>query len=101
MQPQDKLIEAELEDNGITLEQLSTICAVEPNWITQHIEEGLLEPLQQQTEWRFTSAHLVRVQRIMVLERDFEAIPELAALVADLQEEIETLRKQLLRAGLE
>jgi chaperone modulatory protein CbpM len=41
------------------------------------------------------------VQRILVLERDFEAIPELAALVADLQEEIETLRKQLLRAGLE
>jgi chaperone modulatory protein CbpM len=33
-------------------------------------------------------------------ERDFEAGPELAALVADLMEEIEALRARLQRAGL-
>jgi chaperone modulatory protein CbpM len=35
------------------------------------------------------------------LERDFEAVPELAALVADLLEEMDALRTRLRRAGLE
>jgi chaperone modulatory protein CbpM len=34
------------------------------------------------------------------LERDFDAVPELAALVADLLEEMDTLRARLRRAGL-
>lgn len=102
MQSQNNLINAELEESGLTLEQLAVICAVEPAWITRHIEEGLLEPLpKRQTEWRFSSAHLMRVRRIVVMERDFEAVPELAALVADLQEEIDTLRHRLRCAGLE
>lgn len=102
MQPQDILVEAVLEDNGLTLEQLAALCAVEPTWISRHIEDGLLEPLpQHQNEWRFSSACLLRVRRIIVLERDFEAVPELAALVADLQEEIDTLRRRLRQAGLE
>lgn len=100
MQAQDTLIDAVLE-SGLTLEQLAAICAVEPEWITRHVEEGLLEPLPQQTEWRFSSAHLMRVQRIVSLERNFEAVPELAALVADMQEEIDELRRRLRRAGLE
>jgi chaperone modulatory protein CbpM len=35
------------------------------------------------------------------LERDFDAVPELAALVADLVDEIETLRARLRRVGLD
>lgn len=102
MQQQDNLIDAVLEESGLTLEQLATLCAVEPEWLTRHIEEGLLEPLpQHQNEWRFSSASLLRVRRIVVLERDFEAVPELAALVADMQEEIDTLHRRLRRAGLE
>lgn len=101
MQAQDTLIDAVLE-SGLTLEQLAAICAVEPEWITRHVEEGLLDPLpQQQTESRFSSAHLMRVQRIVSLERNFEAVPELAALVADMQEEIDELRRRLHRAGLD
>jgi chaperone modulatory protein CbpM len=33
------------------------------------------------------------------VERDFDAVPELAALVADLQEEIRHLRARLRQAG--
>jgi chaperone modulatory protein CbpM len=101
MQTTENLLEAVLEDSGLTLQQLAAICAVEPEWVTKHIEEGLLSPLQQQSEWRFSSAHLVRVRRIVSLERNFEALPELAALVADMQEEIDELRRRLRRAGLE
>jgi len=35
------------------------------------------------------------------LERDFNAVPELAALMADLLEEMDLLRLRLRRAGLE
>ncbi len=102
MRTQNDLIDAELEDNGLTLEQLAAICVVEPAWIIQHVEEGLLEPLlPQPSEWRFSSAHLMRVRRIVVLERNFEALPELAALVADMQEEIDLLRNRLHLAGLD
>lgn len=101
MQQTNTLINAVLEDDGLTLMQLAAICAVEPDWIVRHIEEGLLQPLSQHQEWRFSSAHLVRVRRIVTLERNFEALPELAALVADMQEEIDDLRRRLHRAGLE
>jgi chaperone modulatory protein CbpM len=43
----------------------------------------------------------MRARRMRQLERDFDAIPELAALVADLLEEMETLRQKLRCAGLE
>ena len=43
---------------------------------------------------------LQRVRCMVRLERDFDAVPELAALVADLQDEIERLRARLRRAGL-
>lgn len=102
MQQQNILLDAELENDGLTLNQVAALCAVEADWLLRHIEEGLLDPLpQHQNEWLFSSSSLLRVQRIVVLERDFEAVPELAALVADLQEEIDSLRRRLRRAGLE
>ena len=102
MQQQQTLVDAVLEEGGLTLEQLAGLCSVEPEWLVHHIEEGLLEPMpQQHQEWRFSSTSLLRVRRIVVLERDFEAVPELAALVADMQEEIDALRRRLRRAGLE
>lgn len=102
MQKQDALIDAILEDGGLTLEQAAALCSVEPEWIVRHVEEGLLEPIPHPpSQWRFSSTHLLRVRRIVVMERDFEAIPELAALVADMQEEIDKLRRRLRQAGLE
>ena len=52
------------------------------------------------TEWRFSGADLRRAQRMRALERDFEAAPELAALMADMLEEIDELRARLRRAGI-
>ena len=45
--------------------------------------------------WRFTSVHVRRARAMRRIERDFDAVPELAALVADLIEEIEALRARL------
>lgn len=91
-----------LEVSSFTFEELATICSVPADWLTLHIEEGLLQPLPEYPgEWRFSSASLIRVKRIYLAERDFEAIPELAALVADMQEEIARLKQRIKLAGIE
>jgi chaperone modulatory protein CbpM len=45
--------------------------------------------------WRFDSFTLVRARRVAHLETCFDADPQLAALTADLIEEVARLRKQL------
>jgi chaperone modulatory protein CbpM len=98
---QDVVSGALLEGASLTLEELAGACAVNPTWVVSHVEEGLLEAEGDRPEfWRFTSRTLWRARQIRLLERDFEAVPELAALVADLIEEIESMRMQLRRAGL-
>jgi chaperone modulatory protein CbpM len=44
---------------------------------------------------RFASAQLVRARRLASTERRFECNPEAAALIADLIEEVERLRREL------
>ena len=97
--PTEDILTAYVMDGAcLTLEELCTACAVEPVWVIQHVEEGLLSPMTGAvTSWRFTSATLTRTRRIRRLERDFDAVPELAALMADLLEEIDTLRVHVTR----
>jgi len=102
MPPSDITLDAVPEESYLTLEEIAALCAVQADWLILHIQEGYLEPLAHtQNEWRFSSAGLLRVKRILQLERDFEAVPELAALVADMQEEIAKLKLRLHCAGIE
>ncbi|GAB2888581.1 chaperone modulator CbpM [Uliginosibacterium flavum] len=94
----DILIGSLLDDSWLTLEQVAAACSVEPDWLILHIEEGLFPRVECLAGiWRFSSACLHRAQRMRQLERDFDAGPELAALVADLLEEVDDLRGQLRR----
>lgn len=87
-----------LEDACLSLEQIAAACAVEPAWVVRHVEEGSFPPMRgHASEWRFTSAGLTRARRIREIERGFDAAPELAALFADLLEEMDTLRARLRR----
>lgn len=89
-----------LEEAGLTLEELVRACAVDRQWVVYRVDEGLLPVIRLEAgEWRFSSRELARARRLSALERDFDAVPELAALVADLQEEVESLRARLARAG--
>jgi chaperone modulatory protein CbpM len=90
-----------MEESWLTLEQVAAACTVEPAWLMRHIEEGLFPHAESVAGvWRFSGASLVRARRMRQMERDFDAVPELAALVADLLEEMDELRGQLRRAGL-
>lgn len=101
MRDDDILIGSLMEDTWLTLEQVAAACPVEPAWLLRHLEEGLFPHAESVAGvWRFSGAALLRARRMRQLERDFEAVPELAALVADLLEEVDDLRGRLRRAGL-
>ena len=90
------------EDACLTLEQLCSVCALERDWLVVRVREGLIPATgAANTEWRFTTTTLSRVRRMREIERTYDAAPELAALVADMLEEMDALRARLRRAGME
>jgi chaperone modulatory protein CbpM len=89
-----------LEGACLTLEQLCAAGAIDREWLVRHVEEGLMPAAGARIEeWRFTALHLARARRMHEIERTYEAAPELAALVADLLEEMDELRARLERGG--
>jgi len=104
MRPNDSLIDAVLGDAMLTLDELCRAAAVDAQWLHQRVADGLLHPAAGATgergAWRFDVPALRRVRCMVRVERGFDAAPELAALVADLEAEIERLRGQLARGRL-
>ena len=84
-------VEVLIDDDGLTIEELASACAVSCEWIERHVAGGLLERSGPET-MRFTSVQLLRARRLADIERTFDANDELAALVVDLIEEVERLR---------
>jgi chaperone modulatory protein CbpM len=90
-----------MEDSWLALEQVAAACRVEPAWLLRHLEEGLFPQAESVAgTWRFSGVCLLRARRMRQLERDFDAVPELAALVADLLEEMDALRAQIPRSPM-
>ena len=86
-----------LDDAALSLHELARGCAMSPHWVHLHVEAGVLQPLAggAAAEWRFAGATLTRARRIAQLEQIYDADPQLAALAADLMEEVARLRHQL------
>lgn len=100
MRDEDILIGSLMEESWLTLEQVAAACKVEPEWLLRHIDEGLFPGVESVAGiWRFSGTMLSRARRMRQLERDFDAVPELAALMADLLEELDELRASLGRPG--
>ena len=102
MTNEDILTGVVLDDAALSLDELACACTVESTWIVERVEAGLIGNMAvgQIFRWEFTSAELVRARRLLAVERDFDANPETAALVADLIEEVERLKARISAAGL-
>ena len=100
MRDEEILIGSLMDSSWLTLEQLAAACTVEPGWLLRHIEDGLFPHAESVAGvWCFSSHSLLRARRMRQLERDFDAVPELAALMADLLEELDELRARFGVAG--
>jgi chaperone modulatory protein CbpM len=95
MRDDDILIGSLMDETWLTLEQVAAACDVETAWLLRHLDEGLFPHVGSVAGvWRFSGTALTRARRMRQLERDFDAVPELAALVADLLEELDRLRSR-------
>ena len=89
-----------LEEVSLTTEELAFTCAVDVEWIVERVEAGLLGSYPPTRErWRFASHEVIRARRMVALERDMDANPEVAALVVDLIEEVRRLRERVGNRG--
>lgn len=91
-----------LDEALMTMDELTMSCTVSREWVIEHVQAGVLlnDPDPDPDRWRFSGIDLRRARRLSGVERDFDANPELAGLVADLFDELERLRARLRRAGL-
>ena len=88
------------EDGWLDLTELALASQVEPGYIRQLQDEGLLDAAPAAAQARFGGDALARVRRIVRLQRDFEASLASVGLMLDLLDEIDRLHGLLRRAGL-
>jgi chaperone modulatory protein CbpM len=90
-----------LDDVWLDLASLCRVAGVTELWVRQRLEDGSLrtETMQAVEALHFDANDLHRVKRMVSLERDFDAVPELASLVIDLEQELAHLRAKLRRMG--
>ena len=91
-----------LDEQALSLEQLAAACRMAPQWVVERVTTGVLHcdtidatAHSSPQSWRFSTHTVIRARRIAQLERTFEADPELAALTADLMEEVRQLRRRI------
>lgn len=85
-----------IDDIQLTLVDLAHSCNVSTDWLITHIQAGLLsQPVADPQQANYTSTELTRARRLYDIEQQFDANPELAALVVDMMEKIEQLRCQI------
>lgn len=95
----DDIFECEVFDEGrrLHLDELCQVCGVETTVIVEFVSEGILEVQgQRQEEWYFTGVSVKRVRTALRLQQDLDLNLPGVALVLDLLDELEELRR---RAG--
>jgi len=86
-----------LDDAALGLREFASCARLAPEWVLTHVQAGVLEPARggAPTQWRFAGAAVLRARRIAELEHIYDADPQLAALAADLMEEVAGLRRAI------
>lgn len=80
----------------VSLLDLCRICDITPESVLEMVEEGLIEPQgREQVEWRFTWYEIRRIRVAVRLQQDLRVNLPGAALIVDLLEELEELRRGL------
>lgn len=83
-------------DSGLlSADDMARLCCTSPEWVVSRIEEQVIEATAIGGRYHLSSQTVWRARRIADIERQFDADPHLAALVADLVDEVRSLREQI------
>lgn len=88
------------EDEWLALDEFSRACGVRRAYVEELIVEGVITPSRSDPAPGFGSEEIIRVRRMARLQREFEANLQSAAVMLDLIDEVERLRRALRKAGL-
>lgn len=84
------------EKSFLTLSELSQACHVNEEVIIEMVEEGLLEPEGKSVaKWQFNSSQLRRARSALRLQHDLNINFAGLAVILDLIEELQSLRRQM------
>jgi chaperone modulatory protein CbpM len=83
----------------LDLTQLAWTCGTTTTFIEDLVLEGVLVPETSSSSPAFGGDDILRVRKVLRLQRDFEATLPSAAVILDLLDEIERLHGQLRQAG--
>jgi chaperone modulatory protein CbpM len=80
----------------LSVDELSRMCAVDRMYIVELVEEGVLNAAEVDASgWSFSGGAVRRARTALRLQRDLEINLPGVALVLELLEEIEALRREL------
>ncbi len=93
-----QIIEAIVFDEQLSLSliELSRACNAHAEWVLELVDEGIIEPLQQDTiHYQFSATCLKPALAVRHLQQDLGVNLAGAALVLDLKQEIDRLRTHI------
>ena len=77
------------------LAQFAQVCGQSPEWILQLIEYDILPVSEATQSYRFLGEDVIRARRAYRLQRDFDASLSAVAVMLDLIDEVQQLRRQI------
>ena len=84
--------------DALSLQDLCRFCHADEDWVIELVEYGVLEPKGTQVEsWRFRGANIVRAKKARRLNRDLGINAAGVAMVIELLEERDEIRRRLSR----
>ena len=78
----------------VTVNELCEMCRISREEVIGMVEEGIIDPLgNSRQEWRFQGYDIKKIQVVLRLQRDLGVNLPGAAVILDLLDEIEELKK--------
>jgi chaperone modulatory protein CbpM len=89
-----------LDEEEITLADLTRTCRVHAEWVMELVDEGVIEPRTRAPQWRFTATTVVRVEKARRLQNDLGVNLPGVALALQLLDRIDALEARVRAAAL-
>ena len=84
-----------IDGDMLSTREFARLCCVSPDWVHARIDAQKLSAQVREGSYYLSSRSVWRAQRMASIEAQYDADPQLAALVADLVDEVRALRARL------